>query len=97
MYKFKHDVTRNMIDDIEMDRPISMAAICDYGLENPAHRKAFLDVVYEYKNYQPFLEALDEALGNGEKITSLVNSFTTQQRGLIFVTAWDQMGEEDEE
>lgn len=45
MYKFKHDVTRNMIDDIEMDRPISMAAICDYGLENPTHRKAFLGKV----------------------------------------------------
>lgn len=96
MYKFKHDVTRNMVDDIEIGRPISNAAICDYGLENPAHRSAFLEIVSQYKNYKPFLEKLDEALGSGDKITSLVSSFSTRPRGLIFKTVWDEMGEEDE-
>lgn len=95
MHKFKHDVTRNMIDDIEMGRSISIAAICDYGLENPAHKKAFLDVVNQYKDYGPFLKELDEALGDGEKITSLISRFTTQPLGLKFKTVWDDMKEEE--
>lgn len=95
-YKFQHMVTQNMIDDIEMGRPISRAAIADYGLENPVHRSAFLEVVSQYKDYKPFVEELDKSLGSGEKITALVGRFSTRPLGLIFRTVWDDIAEEEE-
>jgi hypothetical protein len=88
-------VTRNLWESIWMDEWPRMAAICDFGLNTQEHYEA---LYYPIRKEEISIDQLEAVLGNGKKITELVQKCEhNPHKQIIFKTAYDDMTPEPEE
>jgi hypothetical protein len=74
--------------------PDSPAAIVDFGLDSQEHYEA---LYYPVRAGEITLEALDQALGSGPKLTALARSAKSNpHKDIVFRTAYDELLEEEE-
>lgn len=80
-------VTWNLLESIWFHTELSPAARVDFGIDSQAHFEALREAV---RSDQITNQQLDAALGNGPKLTALVNGIKgCNPKGIVFVTAWD--------
>jgi hypothetical protein len=81
-------VTRNLIEAILLDMwPTHPAAIVDFGLDSQKHYEA---LYYPLRDGGIMPQALDDALGDGEKLTVLTRSAESNpHQDIVFSTSWD--------
>lgn len=82
-------VTQNVFDSLMMDIWPRPAAICDFGIDSDEHYAALQTAIREGAT----INELEEALGNGAKLTALVKKFGSDVQ---FQTAYDIMLPEPE-
>lgn len=83
------DTTRGLIKAIYLDCWPSVASIADFGLDSQIHYEA---LYYPVRNREISPEALDAALGHGEKLTALArNAPSNPHKDVSFHTSWDVM------
>ncbi|AMV40259.1 hypothetical protein [Planctomyces sp. SH-PL62] len=83
------DTTRGLIKAVCLDCWPSLASIVDFGLDSQTHYEA---LYYPLRNGEISPEALDAALGHGEKLTALArNAPSNPHKGVSFHTSWDVM------
>lgn len=88
-------VTENLIRSITSGMPLTPATVCDYGLNSRQHFEA---IAIPYRKGEVTPDQLDEALGNGPRLTTLVNSVASNpHKGIIFETAWDSLEDDEDE
>jgi hypothetical protein len=82
-------VTRDLIQAVFLDVSPSNAALVDFGIESQRHFEAL---------YRPIREGeitpkeLDEAVGNGAKLTALVREAKSNpDKSIVFHTSWDML------
>jgi hypothetical protein len=81
------DTTRNLVEAIWLDVWPRNGAIVDFGLVSQEHYEA---LYYPVREGEITPEALDAALGKGEKITALARSARSNpHRDITFSTDWD--------
>jgi hypothetical protein len=93
------DLTKQLIDSLLMDEfPRSTAVYVDFGIPLHSPTNVFGAYQWGYKR-EMFSEAeLDRALGNGPELTKLVNRGSNPYgKGMIIVTAYDDMEEEEDD
>ena len=67
--------------------PTHPAAIVDFGLDSQKHYEA---LYYPLRDGNIMPQALDDALGHGEKLTALVRSAASNpHKDVTFSTSWD--------
>jgi hypothetical protein len=82
-------VTKNLIEAMLMDIWPHNAAIIDFGLDSQKHYEA---LYYGIREMEISPMALDEALGHGEKLTTLARqSKHNPHPDINFYTSWDGM------
>jgi hypothetical protein len=85
-------VTRNLVEAIMLDMWPRTAAIVDFGLDDQEHYEALHAPIRAGEITD---EQLDDALGNGPKLTKLVNACeTNRHKGIVFKTSYDEIDEE---
>jgi hypothetical protein len=83
------DTTRGLIKAIYLDCWPSVASIADFGLDSQIHYEA---LYYPVRNREISPEALDAALGHGEKLTALARGAPSNpHKDVAFHTSWDVM------
>jgi hypothetical protein len=81
------DTTRNLIEAIRLDTWPRAGAIVDFGINSQQHYEA---LYYGVREGEITPQALDAALGNGAKLTALVQSAASNpHREIVFRTDWD--------
>jgi hypothetical protein len=81
------DTTRNLVESIWLDVWPRSGAIVDFGLKSQEHYEA---LYYPVREGEITAEALDAALGKGEKLTALARSARSNpHRDIEFRTDWD--------
>ena len=79
----------SLFEAIWLDIPANLPASTDFGIETQEHYNA---IYYAVRNGDLSLERLDAALGDGKKITALVNSVEgCNPERLKFYTFWDEL------
>ena len=80
-------VTRNLIEAVILDSWPDHAAVVDFGIDSQEHYEA---LYYPIRAHEILPKRLDEALGNGEKLTQLVREAASNpHRDVAFCTSWD--------
>lgn len=80
-------VTRNLIESVMLDSWPDHAVIVDFGIDSQEHYNA---LYYPIREREISPKQLDEALGNGEKLTQLVrDAASNPHRDVSFSTSWD--------
>jgi hypothetical protein len=81
-------VTRQLIESVLLDAwPSHPAVIVDFGLDSQEHYEA---LYYPIRNREILPQALDEALGHGEKLTALAKEAPSNpHKDVQFSTSWD--------
>jgi hypothetical protein len=88
------DTTRNLIEAIWLDAWPRSGAIVDFGLDSQEHYEA---IYYGLRAGEIEPEALDAALGKGEKLTALARSAKSNpHKDIAFRTSWDGLRPEPE-
>lgn len=91
-------LTHELVTAIMLDKlPESPAIVTDFGIESQQHYEA---LYYPVRAGEITAEQLDEALGNGPKLTELVRrSPSNPHKEITFRTPWEdltpQEGEEE--
>jgi hypothetical protein len=79
--------TRALIESVLLDIWPHNAAIVDFGLDSQKHYEA---LYYPIREHQIMPKELDEALGDGEKLTALVQAAASNpHKDVHFHTSWD--------
>ncbi len=78
-------LTQHCFDSLMMDEYPRPAAIVDFGLDTPNHLGALQHAIRSGAT----VEELDAALGDGEKLTALVERFPNNPYPVKFKTAYD--------
>jgi hypothetical protein len=87
--------TENLIESVMMDLWPRTAACCDFGIQSQRHYEA---LYYPIRAGIITPEQLDEALGDGKKLTALVNAHTSNPHvGIVFQTVWDELDAEEDD
>lgn len=81
-------VTRHLIESVLLDSwPSHPAVVVDFGLDSQEHYEA---LYYPIRNREILPQALDEALGHGEKLTALAREAPSNpHKDVRFSTSWD--------
>lgn len=80
-------VTRNLIESVMLDSWPDHAAIVDFGIDSQEHYDA---LYYPIREQEISPKQLDEALGNGEKLTQLMRGAESNpHHDVSFSTSWD--------
>jgi hypothetical protein len=88
------DTTRNLVEAITLDVWPRDGAIVDFGLKSQEHYEA---LYYPVREGEISPEALDAALGDGEKLTALARSARSNpHKDIAFRTDWDDLRPEPE-
>jgi hypothetical protein len=88
------DTTRNLIEAIWLDVWPRAGAIVDFGLNSQEHYEA---IYYGVREGEITPEALDAALGKGDKLTALARSAPSNpHKDIAFRTSWDGLIPEPE-
>lgn len=85
--------TQNLFDSLCLDVWPRNAAIVDFGLDSTEHYGALQHAV---KHDGVTAQQLDDALGDGPKLTALIEE-DNPYYGVAFQTAWDLLGDLEEE
>lgn len=86
-------VTMKLVRAIQDDLwPEGAAVKMDFGLSSQRHYEA---LYYPLRAGHITPAQLDNALGSGPKLTELAKAPSNPHQGIIFVTAWDNLGEEE--
>jgi hypothetical protein len=89
------DTTRNLVESLKLDVWPRAGAIVDFGLKSQQHYEA---LYYPVREGEITPEQLDAALGNGKKLTELVNDARhNPHRGIEFRTDWDDLHPEPDQ
>ena len=81
------DTTKNLIEAIWLDVWPRAGAVVDFGLSSQEHYEA---IYYGVREGEITPEALDAALGKGDKLTALARSAASNpHRDIVFSTSWD--------
>lgn len=102
-------LTKRLIDNLLWDLPLSIPQMADFGVDSPDHYRALRAVlVTDSPTTEPQTEAairrefrqrvtdLDQAYGNGPKLTALVKKYAPQYGQLSFQTTWDELALPDD-
>lgn len=82
-------VTRSLIQAIALDVPPTPAAANDFGIASQEHYEA---LYYPLRNDEITFRQLDDAYGNGPKLTELVSAAPSNpHRAIVFETPWDHI------
>jgi hypothetical protein len=84
-------VTQNLIDSLMLDIWPRSAAIVDFGLDSVAHYSALQRPI---RAGEITADQLQDALGDGKKLTALANSAPSNAdltAPVVFSTSWDVM------
>jgi len=81
-------VTQNLVESLLLDVYPRPAAICDFGIDTELH---FHALRYGFLGEFFTDEELDEALGDGKKITALIARQSGSFGKVVFRTAYDDM------
>jgi hypothetical protein len=85
-------MVENLVMGLLIDSGLTPAQRTDFGITTDDHYRAMRDAVddaVETRGLGPVLTALDNALGNGEKITAFVQRHAPHWSGIVFTTALD--------
>jgi hypothetical protein len=83
------DTTRNLLEAIALDAWPRAGAIVDFGLDGQEHYEALYHGV---RNGEITPEALDAALGRGDRLTALARAAASNpHRDVEFHTSWDAL------
>ena len=83
------DTTRNLVEAVMLDVWPRNGAIVDFGIRSQEHYEA-LYYPLRHGDFTP--EQMDAALGNGRKLTGLVNAAPhNPHKGIEFRTDWDDL------
>lgn len=83
------DTTHNLLEAIALDAWPRAAAIIDFGLGSQDHYEA---LYYGVRSGEITPEALDAALGRGDRLTSLARAAASNpHRDIEFHTSWDAL------
>ncbi len=86
-------MTAHLIENLLLDRPLTIAQCDDFGVATPDHYRA-LRAVFETDDMADLRkrsEELDQALGSGKTLTKLVHTYAPAYRRLTFQTVWDEL------
>lgn len=86
-------MTAHLIENLLLDRPLTIAQCDDFGVATPDHYRA-LRAVFETDDMADLRkrsEELDQALGSGKTLTKLVHTYAPAYRSLTFQTVWDEL------
>jgi hypothetical protein len=87
--KIVRPVTRDLINALLFDAWPGNAAVIDFGLESQQHYEA---LYYPIRAGEILPQALDDALGDGERLTALVQSARhNPHKDVQFYTSYDSM------
>jgi hypothetical protein len=79
--------TQSLITSIMLDSWPGHAAVVDFGIDSQKHYEA---LYYPIREGEIMPKALDAALGNGPKLTTLVReSVSNPHKDVSFHTSWD--------
>ena len=88
------DTTRSLVKAVVLDVWPSNAAVGDFGIRSQEHYEA---LYYPLRHGDITPEQVDAALGNGRKLTELVNAAPhNPHKGIEFRTDWDDLRPEPE-
>jgi hypothetical protein len=76
-------VTINLISNLLLDQPLSPAQITNFGVKSPSHYAALREML-ENLPMETVAHLLDEALGDGEKLTTLVREHAPYYTDVVF-------------
>lgn len=80
-------ITRGLIEAIMLDIWPNHTAIVDFGIDSQAHYEA---LYYGVRDGTIMPLALDDAVGHGEKLTSLTrDAWSSPHKDIEFHTSWD--------
>ena len=83
------DTTQTLVSSILYGFEVTPSAKVDFGIDSPLHFAAISDAVLSGR---VDAHELDSALGNGKRLTELVNRLPDQPyKNLTFQTAWDDI------
>jgi hypothetical protein len=81
-------LVKKLVELLVLDLPLTPAMIVDFGLSTDDHRRALLDAIEEAcetPGALPIISAeLDEALGDGTKITAFVHKYAPWHAEITF-------------
>lgn len=105
-------VTKHLIHNLFLDKPLGIPAVADFGVESVDHYRALKTIVFYgdeqveeeegreilEKMYERIIE-LDRAFGNGPALNALVRKYAPAYAKIVhFHTSWDEIfGRSDEE
>jgi hypothetical protein len=82
-------VKRGLIEAIALDLPPTPAGANDFGIASQQHYEA---IYYPLRNDEITFRQLDDAYGNGPKLTELANAAPSNpHKGIVFETPWDHI------
>ena len=86
-------MTAHLIENLLLDRPLTIAQCDDFGVETPDHYRALRAVIEtdDMADLRKRSEELDKALGSGKTLTKLVHTYAPAYRSLTFQTVWDEL------
>jgi hypothetical protein len=92
--KYIRPVTQGLVETILLGTELTPGAIVDFGIDTPDHYQALSRAVLSGRidGVQ-----LDAALGDGVKLTALVNQAQCNPHGVAFHTSWDVIFGRDKE
>lgn len=84
-------LTKQVLERIVLDLPLSHVVCDDFGVESAAHYRALRECIFvatEEKSIDEVAKEFDQALGNGKKLTALVKKYAPDY-AIAFHTIWD--------
>lgn len=93
-------LTEQLFQAIMMDEWPGFAACVDFGLDGwgdvQSRQYRYEALYYPIRAKEITIDQLDEAIGDGPKLTALVNRCKKNpHKGIVFQTAYDELGEEE--
>jgi hypothetical protein len=81
--------TKNLVKAVVLDVWPNHAAVIDFGIDSQSHYEA---LYYPLRHGDITAGQLEAALGDGKKLTELVNGAEhNPHRGIVFRTSWDEL------
>jgi hypothetical protein len=99
--KMIRNITKRLVEAIAMDCIPDNTVCCDFGIDPEDPNPQFGALQWGWKNEAFKTQDLDNALGNGEQLTELINRVAPGNKknpyACVIVTAYDFLPEEEEE
>jgi hypothetical protein len=99
-------LTKRLVDQLCLDLPLPLPVVVDFGVDTADHYRALRAICLNDPQQEDFdpddqdqvnrelrkrIVELDQAYGNGPKLTALVKKYAPEYSELTFATAWDAL------